>query len=620
MGDNVKRIDFGEPEEVVSSNKVNSTVEEGSCVTRKIPQQISFDTPSGEKSESVQLGTRDFNKDEPKQVDSGSREQKSASVTEDAPKQRTVSTGVEPVQARMLEKMLKRIEMDGESSNPIWGTAPQTSDIVLNADSSLDKVGTLTKEYDAINSIENALNKEYESLLNVARMQEGLENFADAELGKSDRKEIFIHFMVGEQVVGEYEGFEGDKLTLPTAEQIKSVLGPAWDATQFAGWNSDGIATQNDVHAILKRQHSVNLLLSGKSIATVMVTDETKTLTVVENNIERLGLITPIMSNYSVYCNTKIITSDNVINVEPKTEAARQSIQSKLKDANKCTVVFAMRPSDIGIDSSKISRDELIKAMTIMRVQVPYGEAVEPPSDEILAQHGLKTPFSSYYSWSGDLSCIKGNTVFKAEPLSIVDKVDNMSTEDFMEAGMGMVHRAFNAIKYPALLYTSHKLLKEFEKGRKLQTKDFIFLRRGNELMFFRYTGVRSAVEIPAMVNGMYVKHIHPCALSSGPFRVSTLLNRHKLFSTDRFSNSAGSTSQLILPNTVKYIPANFLYRVTGVTEIVIPESVTEMSPNAFNGSCVEEIYFNGICPRGFDPKSVDADVFVRRKAYKSFF
>ena len=76
----------------------------------------------------------------------------------------------------------------------------------------------------------------------------------------------------------------------------------------------------------------------------------------------------------------------------------------------------------------------------------------------------------------------------------------------------------------------------------------------------------------------------------------------------------------LILPVTIKYLPANFLYNVTGVDILVIPESVNEISPNAFSGSSIQEIYFDGACPKGFTRDNVTADVFVRRGNYKSFF
>ena len=47
---------------------------------------------------------------------------------------------------------------------------------------------------------------------------------------------------------------------------------------------------------------------------------------------------------------------------------------------------------------------------------------------------------------------------------------------------------------------------------------------------------------------------------------------------------------------------------------------MSEVSPNAFAGSSLSEIYFNGACPKGFCRKGLSADIFVRRKTYKSFF
>lgn len=74
------------------------------------------------------------------------------------------------------------------------------------------------------------------------------------------------------------------------------------------------------------------------------------------------------------------------------------------------------------------------------------------------------------------------------------------------------------------------------------------------------------------------------------------------------------------LRSITKYLPANFLYHVNAVELLVVPESVSEVSPNAFAGSSLSEIYFNGACPKGFCRKGLSADIFVRRKTYKSFF
>ena len=108
----------------------------------------------------------------------------------------------------------------------------------------------------------------------------------------------------------------------------------------------------------------------------------------------------------------------------------------------------------------------------------------------------------------------------------------------------------------------------------KTLASNFVFLRYHGDLMFYKYTGVKSVIEIPAVVNGMYVKHIHPHAFTHGPFNPLHLFNKHKLFSTEHFSSSAGNMTQLILPKTIKYLPANFLYHVNAVELLVIPESV----------------------------------------------
>ena len=624
MGD-LKAIDFGggtekSPHQNVSGEAVKDT--ESQVIIQQNPTKISFSGDS-EKSETVkerikstergsgefnrapERGSGEFNR-APEKIDFNSQKKEDNQITSELREK-----------SRMLQHMLQYMDKNSITE------APNINDIILNSDSSLDASKTLETKYDETDSVTAGLNKKYEELLNLANVQAGLEAYANQEASNPERKQVFINFMIGDIVVGNYEGFDGDRINLPSLDDIKKAMGNEWDSAQFAGWDSDGIAHNTDVHAILKKQCSVKIYMNGRQIDDVDAIEGTDVLKIVDVNAKKFGLLTPIKQHYSIKCASRTIKSDSVIKFETKTAEAQEAAEAKFAESHKCTVIFAIRPSDLGLNTSKMSEDAVKDATIIQKVVVGYGDSVQPPSDEVISAHGLMTPFSKYYTWSGNLDHITSNTVIKAEPLTIMDRAESLkdvSMDDVVSTGKDLAKRAINAIKYPAILYTAYKLVKEFEKGKRLQTKDFVFLRKRNELMLYKYTGVNSVIEIPAVVNGMYVKYIHPCAFTSGPFKFSTLFNKNKLFSTDRYSSAAGSTEQLILPRTIKYIPENFLYHVTGVTTIVIPESVSEMSPNAFNGSSVEEIYFNGMCPNGFNRDSIDAEVFVRRKAYKSFF
>lgn len=517
-------------------------------------------------------------------------------------------------QSRMLSEILNHMQTQVTA-------VPSIMDVSLNEDSSLNKSETITRPIESIASITEKLNDSFDDLAKAAKINEALLSQVESEIPSVKREEVLIHFMLHNVVIEEYSGFTGDKLNMPTIEQIKDKMGPDWDSSEFSGWDSDGIAHNSDIFAITKKLFDVKIFFNDTFYKSIKVVDGTKTLKAIERNIETLDLIEPLLVNYSIYCSTKVITGDTSIHLKPLTKEAQRTDTSSKTDT--VTVIFAITPTSVGIDTSTMTKEELRKAMIIQRVSVPLGSSVQQPSDELLAEHGLRLPFDQYYKWSHDLENIDESIVIKVVPLSITSlssKISDMSSEEIIDIGKQTAKRAWNAIKYPALIYMEHKLVKEYEAGRKLQTRDFVFLRKGGSLMLYKYTGVKSVVEIPAVVDGMYVKHIHPNAFTSGPFKPWHLLNKHKLFSTDHFNSSTGSMTQLILPVTIKYLPANFLYGVTGIEILVVPESVTEISPNAFAGSGLTELYFNGACPKGFTHNCIDFDVFVRRQNYKSFF
>lgn len=525
----------------------------------------------------------------------------------------------------MLGKIMKYMESNNSTYTP--SIAPAPIDVVLNDDSTLNVEETEKHPLEDLTTVTEGLLNAFSELKKVSQIDSSLDTFEQAESTNVQRDQVYIHFMINGIVVDEYSGFVGDKLNLPSIDTIKNAMGSSWDSSQFIGWDSDGIAHNNqDIKAILKKTFPVSIFIHSNKVTEISVAEGTKVLKAVEQCIESQNLVLPLLSNYSVYCTTKIITGPCSINLEPKTDAAKAR-HSDLGKAAKVLVVFAIKPSDLNLDVNSMTREELKKATIIQKVTVTVGDSVEPPTDDVLIAHGLRVPFDDFYTWSNSLDNITSNTVIKALPKSVIDHsekvindIRNMSSDELFDSGKELLKQAVSAIKYPALLYIEHKLMKEFEAGRQLKTRDFIFLKHSGELMLYKYTGVKSEIEIPAVVNGLYVKYIHPKAFSRGPFRPWYIFNKHKLFSTERFGSAAGNMTALILPVTIKYLPANFLYNVAGVDTLVIPESVNEISPNAFSGSSIQEIYFDGACPKGFTRDNVTADVFVRRGNYKSFF
>lgn len=528
-----------------------------------------------------------------------------------------------PEETEAKSKMVSRMLSLLQQSETPFRSAPDVSDIVLNADSSLNEQKTLESPC-IISEISEKLNHTFDEMVSLSRMEDGLSNYADAEKDTKERVPVQFNIMVGNIVIRNVSCYSGDKIVFPTPEDITASMGSKWNPELFVGWDSDGIAYgNNDVHAILKRSCQVSLKLSGNLMCTVSTPEGTKVIKIVEDNMKRINLVAPLFTNYSVYCTSRVITGDATINLEPKNRNAAEIPLEK----KQFVVVFAIKPSWLGIDTSNMTKEELQNATVISKMVVSYGDAANAPTDEQLLEHGMSLPFEKYYRWSADFSAVTSNLVIKAVPLtapegppSLIETIRGMSKEDLVEGGAIFAKHFMNILANPAIEFREKKLLRNFEDCRPLRTRDFVFLRRGTELMLYQYIGPSLNVEIPSSVNGLYVNYIHPCAFSDGPITFRYIFKKNKnQFKTNSMS-SRTNINQILFPNSIKYIPSNFLYKVTEVTAVVIPASVTEISPDAFNGASVEELYFDGVCPRGFNRENVRADVFVRRQNYKSFF
>lgn len=524
--------------------------------------------------------------------------------------------------------LVKQAIANGKALAP--KVAATVASMQMNDDSSLNAQATAEKEDSILNKIARGLLDACNTLTKEAGIEQSLNNYADNEAAVPDRKEVYVHFMYDGVCVGDFSGFEGDKLPLPTAEDLSEFFKDSvmkQDLNRFVGWDTNGIAQDsNDVNAVLRTERTLTVVIDKTQsiLGTIKTYDGAKTLSALTNCCESLGLLTPLLVHYAIYAKSKTVDGDTVVRIIPKTKEAIEKL-GEVATAT-VTVIFALRPSDLGLDTQNLSREE-INSLIIQKMSVPIGGSVEPPSDDVLQQHGLRLPFEQYYRWSNSLTDIQTNCVIKALPLTaeeysanFVQEAKEMELNDWIEEGKKFVHTAWKAIKYPAIAMLEHKLVKEFEAGRKLRTSDFVFRKHNSELMLMKYVGVSDVIEIPAKVNGMYVKYVHPKAFSDGPFRPWHVFNKNKLFSTERLGAASTSINRIVLPRTIKYLPAYFLHGLSGVTTLVVPESVGEMSPNALSGSSIETIYFNGNCPKGFVKADTDADVFVHKKNYKTFF
>jgi hypothetical protein len=159
-------------------------------------------------------------------------------------------------------------------------------------------------------------------------------------------------------------------------------------------------------------------------------------------------------------------------------------------------------------------------------------------------------------------------------------------------------------------------LKSKFENGTLVQALDkekkplMLLFQLENELMAYRYLGTSLEIEIPDTVGKCPVRYLHPEFLSGGTNILSgvKMQNLKSNFSTENIANiskesiknSLMGARSLLLPESLTMLPPRLFYHCYALHKIVIPSSVTSVSIDAFQGSGLKHIYFNGECPVGF--------------------
>lgn len=187
-----------------------------------------------------------------------------------------------------------------------------------------------------------------------------------------------------------------------------------------------------------------------------------------------------------------------------------------------------------------------------------------------------------------------------AKIIGAYNTIDNMKSEDFIGFVGNALDCGFDRRK-------NKKMDLLFECGDLVKTGDFEFLRHGNELMLYRYTGISSRVEVPAYVANLPVCYVHTDFIYKNVFSNYKTRGHDAMYNEENIAGASRNLErsisdgieEIVFPNTIKSIPGKCFLGCKKMTRIVIPESVVYLAPNAFDTSKVKDIYFNGPCPSG---------------------
>lgn len=189
------------------------------------------------------------------------------------------------------------------------------------------------------------------------------------------------------------------------------------------------------------------------------------------------------------------------------------------------------------------------------------------------------------------------------------DKVEN-ACEVAVEHSVSLFNKALQCIGVGIQKINMRKVVKN---AVIVKSGDFTFLKIGNNLMAYKYSGQRMDVEIPAYVGNIPVVSIHPDFFNAGHFG-GGILNSYQINAAKSMLRGDATESfldfdleELVkglksvkLPNTLKSIPDNVFRGCKNIRELVIPASVAKMTIASVKGSKVDTIYFNGEIPSGF--------------------
>lgn len=222
-----------------------------------------------------------------------------------------------------------------------------------------------------------------------------------------------------------------------------------------------------------------------------------------------------------------------------------------------------------------------------------------------------------------------------------IDAGDEVSAEDklysSLENGCNITldllegageHLAFRLKRGATSLFSSFQnkmLKKKFKRTDNIiQYGDFIFYEMNEELMLYRYVGIDTEIKIPSYVEGLPV-----CYLEKSFLRFNSIKSVGRGLSVDRIQDMSIENikdnflniKSIQLPNTLKILPSKVFSGCSRIDELIIPESVTLIQPNAFVGCRPARIIFLGKAPRQLQETNLaKVKIFCKEEYFDSFF
>lgn len=173
--------------------------------------------------------------------------------------------------------------------------------------------------------------------------------------------------------------------------------------------------------------------------------------------------------------------------------------------------------------------------------------------------------------------------------------------------------------------FQNKMMKKKFKRNDNIiQYGDFMFYEMNEELMLYKYVGIQTEIKIPSYVEGMPVCYLEKNFLRfNGIKSVGRGLSIENIqdVSIESIKDSFFNVRSIQLPDTLKIIPSKVFSGCTRIDELIIPESVTLVQPNAFVGCRPSRIIFLGEAPKQLqDANLAKVKIFCKKEHFNSFF
>lgn len=197
---------------------------------------------------------------------------------------------------------------------------------------------------------------------------------------------------------------------------------------------------------------------------------------------------------------------------------------------------------------------------------------------------------------------------------------------DMMEgAGENLAFRLKRGATSIFSSFQNKMLKKKFKRNDNIiQYGDFMFYEMEEELMLYRYVGVDTEIKIPSYVEGMPVSYLEKNFLRFNAIKSigrGLSIDRIQDISMERIQDNLFNIKSVQLPSTLKILPAKVFSGCKRIDELVIPESVTLVQPNAFVGCRPTRIIFLGEAPKQLqDSNLAKVHIYCKQEHFDSFF